>query len=268
MKTILITGASSGIGKATAMLFAKKGWNVVAGMRNPEQQKEKTDNFYPYVLDVGDFNSIENAVHYTRNTFGSIDAVVNSAGYGLFGVFESIEMDEIKKQYEVNVFGTMKVAQAVLPIMREQGEGIVVNISSFGGIIGLPFGTPYNSSKFAVEGFSEALANEVSRLNIAVKIIEPGSIDTGFRSNMHMVGGNIEAYQPILANFFPRYAKMTENIRKNTAEEVAETIFNACTDGSSQLRYVSGKDADFFINLKYQNNEADYVSLIRSNLNN
>jgi NAD(P)-dependent dehydrogenase (short-subunit alcohol dehydrogenase family) len=265
MKTVFITGASSGIGKATALLFAARGWNVIAGMRNPGSHDitEGQENIMTVRLDVSEENTIATAVAAGIQRFRSIDALVNCAGYGLAGVFEAAKMDQIRKQYEVNVFGLMSITQAVLPHMRRQGGGSIVNISSFGGIIALPFGSLYNSSKFAVEGFSEGLSHELVPLNIRVKIVEPGSIATNFTNNMDMINGSDPAYAPLVKSFFPRYQKLTEHLRKNSAEDVAETIYLACTDESDRMRYVSGEDAQFYIDLKQKHNEEEFVKKVR-----
>lgn len=263
MKTVFITGASSGIGKAAALLFAARGWNVAAGMRTPDETFENEKNIFVVRIDVTQSASIQNAVAESIERFGSIDALVNSAGYGLMGVFESADLQQIKNQYEVNVFGLMDVTQRVLPYMRKNGSGSIINLSSFGGIIALPFGSFYNSSKFAVEGFSESLSHEVSSFNIKVKIIEPGSIATNFRNNIDMVVGDIPAYKTLMESFFPRFLKMTEDIPKNTAADVAETIYQASTDGNDILRYVSGADAQFYIDLKRKNNDEAFIQDIR-----
>jgi len=263
MKTVFVTGASSGVGKAAALLFAAHGWNVMAAMRNPDQHEEFNDqeNILKIRLDVTDPAAIALAISESILRFGSIDALVNSAGYGLMGAFESATMEQIRKQYEVNVFGLMQIMQAVLPYMRKQG-GCIINLSSFGGVVALPFGSLYNSSKFAVEGLSEALSHEVAPFNIRVKIIEPGSIDTNFRSNLEMIKAD-PAYDELTSAFFPRFRKLTEQLPKNTAEDVAETIYRAATDNSDQLRYVSGSDAQFYIDLKYDNNDAAFVAKMR-----
>lgn len=264
MKTIFVTGASSGIGKATALLFAAHGWNVVAAMRNPDQHDAFNDweNILKLRLDVTDPAATALAISESIQRFGAIDALVNSAGYGLMGAFESATMEQIRKQYEVNVFGLMQITQAVLPYMRKQGGGCIINLSSFGGVVALSFGSLYNSSKFAVEGLSEALSHEVIPFNIRVKIIEPGSINTNFRSNLEMIKAD-PAYDELTSAFFPRFRTLTEQLPKHTAEDVAKTVYRAVTDNSDQLRYVSGRDAQFYIDLKYDNNDTAFVEKVR-----
>lgn len=263
-KTVLITGASSGFGKETAKLFQKNGWNVIATMRSPEKEEELTqlENVFVTALDVQDIASIQKAVKAGVDQFGTIDTLINNAGYGLMGVFESADREQIKKQYDVNVFGLMDVTQTILPYLRENGSGTIINISSFGGVVALPFGSLYNSTKFAIEGFSEALSLELASLNIVVKIIEPGGVATNFRSGLEMIKNEIPAYNPIMGSFFGRYEKTTGHLPKANAEGVAKTIFEAATDGKRQLRYVVGKDAEFYIDTKMKNSDQDFVNLM------
>jgi len=264
-KTVLITGTSSGFGKETAKLFQKNGWNVIATMRSPEKEQELTllNNVLVTRLDVQDPASIENAVRAGIEKFGSLDALVNNAGYGLMGVFESATDKQIQNQFAVNVFGVMNVTRAVLPHLRKKGSGVIVNISSFGGVVALPFGSLYNSSKFAVEGFSESLSHELAPLRIAVKIVEPGGVHTNFRSGLDIIKNEIPIYDPYMAGFFSRYSKPTENLPKASVADVAGTIFNAVTDNTPQLRYVAGGDAQFYIDTKLQNTDGDFVKTIR-----
>lgn len=264
--TVFITGASSGLGKATAKLFQQNGWNVIAAMRSPESEKELNllENILLVKLDVTNPQQIQEAITKGTETFGSIDVLLNSAGYGLMGVFESSNPEQIQKQFEVNVFGLMNVTKAILPIMRTQKKGTIINISSFGGITAGQFASLYNSSKFAVEGFSEALHFEVSPFGIDVKIVEPGSIATNFRSGIEMIQNTIEEYNTELAAFIPKFTQRTEHLPKASAEEVAETIFGAATDQLSKLRYVIGEDAQFYIDLKNKNSEEDFLRLMQN----
>ena len=264
-KTILITGASTGFGKETAKIFQQQGWNVVATMRSPEKAQElnELENVLVTRLDVQDAASIQNAIKETLLRFGSIDILLNNAGFGLMGVFESATPEQIQKQYAVNVFGLMDVTRAVLPQMRQQGSGTIINLSSFGGQVGLPFGSLYNSSKFAVEGFSESLSHEVSKFGIAVKVIEPGGVDTNFRNGIEMIKNEIPEYNPIIGNFFGRYAGATAHLPKATPIDVAQTIYEAGTDDKAQLRYVVGEDSQFYIDTKFKNSDREFIKIMR-----
>jgi NAD(P)-dependent dehydrogenase (short-subunit alcohol dehydrogenase family) len=267
-KTVLITGSSSGIGKETAKLFQKNGWNVIATMRSPEKEKELTllENVFVTTLNVQDNESIQKAVKAGADKFGAIDALVNNAGYALAGAFETAGSEQIKKQYEVNVFGLIDVAQTVLPYLRANGNGIIINISSVGGVVALPFGSLYNSTKFAVEGLSEALSHELATSNIVVKIIEPGSIATNFRNAMQLAISEIPACNDAFKHFFGRFVQMTAHLPKSTAADVANTIYEAVTDGKYQLRYVVGEDAKFLIDLKKKNSDQVFLKLMRDYL--
>lgn len=264
-KTVLITGASSGFGKETAKLFQENGWNVIATMRSPEKEEELTtlDNVYITRLDVQKEDSIRNAVQAGVDKFGTIDVLVNNAGYGLMGVFESATQEQIQNQFAVNVFGMMQTTQAVLPYLRKNGKGAIINISSFGGVVGMPFTSLYASSKWAVEGFSEALYFELTKLNINVKIVEPGGVHTNFRGGLDMINNGIEQYNPMMAAFFERYGKPTENLPKATPADVAATIYQAATDESNKLRYVIGEDAQFYIDTKQKNTEEQYIQTVK-----
>ncbi|WP_245222700.1 SDR family oxidoreductase [Ruegeria sp. HKCCSP351] len=182
MKTILITGASSGIGEATARHFQANGWSVVATMRNPDNASDLAglENVHVAQLDVTDPSSIAEAVAAGIDRFGKIDVLLNNAGYGAYGALEAFSMERIRRQFDTNVIGLMEVTKAVLPHMRANRTGTIINISSIGGQITLPLGTLYHGTKFAVEGLSEALHYELEPLGIYVRIVEPGMIKTNF----------------------------------------------------------------------------------------
>ncbi|MDR3678725.1 MAG: SDR family oxidoreductase [Flavipsychrobacter sp.] len=267
-KSVLITGASSGFGKETAKLFNQHGWNVIATMRSPEKEEElnQLQNVLVTRLDVQDIDSIRQAVKAGVEKFGGINALINNAGYGLMGVFESADRERIKNQYEVNVFGLMDVTQAVLPHLRAAGGGAIINISSFGGVVALPYGSLYNSTKFAVEGLSESLSFELAPLNIIVKIVEPGSVATNFRNTREAIPTDIADYGEAAFNkFFGRFSAVTGQLPKASATDVAATIYEAVTDGQPRLRYVVGDDAQFFIDLKMNNTADDFVKLMHEN---
>ncbi len=266
MQTIFITGASSGFGKETAKLFQSKGWNVIATMRSPEKEQELTqlENVLVVELDVQDENSIKKAVKNGIEKFGKIDALLNNAGFAVMGVFETSTEEQIKNQYDVNVFGIMRTTKAVLPFMRTNSKGVIVNVSSVAGRIGLPFASIYESSKFAVEGFSEALNFELGNFGIKVKIIEPGSSQTNFGNARKSTTNEISEYNPFLTKFFENYPKKTAPYKTATPQEVAETIYNAVTDKDDKLRYVIGEDCQFFVDSKEKKSEENYVRAIKT----
>ncbi len=238
-KTVLITGSSSGIGRATAEHFQKSGWNVAATMRSPENSSgwKKTDNIFFVRLDVTDIPSIENAIKETLNKFGTIDAVVNNAGYGLVGAFEASTDEQIERQFRTNVLGVMNVTRAILPYFRERKDGTIVNVTSMGGRITFPLYSLYHATKWAVEGFSESLQYELSPFNIKVKIIEPGPIKTDFydRSMDVMTRDGLTAYDDYIARAMPNMQKAGETAPG--PEIVAKVIYRAVTDGKWKLRY-------------------------------
>ena len=178
MKTILITGASSGIGAATARHFQSNGWNVIATMRNPAGDTDlgALENLHLTRLDVTDAGSITTAVGEGIERFGQIDVLLNNAGYGAYGALEAFTMDRIRRQFDTNVIGLMEVTKAVLPHFRQNRSGTVINISSIGGQITFPLGALYHGTKFAVEGLSESLHYELEPLGIRVRIVQPGMI--------------------------------------------------------------------------------------------
>ncbi len=238
-KVILITGASSGIGKETAKLFQAKNWKVAATMRAPEKAEDlqKIVDLECIRLDVTDPDSIRSAIDRTLEVFGRIDAVVNNAGYALFGPFEAATPEQIERQYETNVLGLMNVCREILPYFRERKKGMIVNIASVGGRMTFPFYSLYNSTKWAVEGFSESLQYEVEQFNIRIKIIEPGPIKTDFydRSEVQAQKDGLTAY-----DFMAETARV--NMQKSGADApngtvVAQTIYDAVTDDSKKMRY-------------------------------
>ncbi|GAB4018093.1 SDR family oxidoreductase [Spirosoma koreense] len=265
-KTVLITGTSSGFGRAASKLFAANGWNVIATMRSPEQENELTqfNNVLITRLDVQDLTSIEQAVKAGFDRFGSLDALVNNAGYGSIGIFETASREHIQRQFDVNVFGLMDVTRAVLPYFRAQRSGVIINLSSFGGRVALPTGTLYNTSKFAVEGFSESLAYESSAINVRVKLIEPGGVSTNFGASLDFITNTLPEYEDVRTRFLSRYASPTAHLQRATANEVAQAIYQAATDGTDQLRYVVGQDAEFYINTRQQNRDQDFIDQMRA----
>lgn len=237
-QTILISGASSGIGLATARLFLAKGWNVVAGMRRPEGMSptDAAAGMVPMRLDVTNALSMAEAVKSTVSRFGAIDVLVNNAGYALMGPAEGLTRDALRDQFETNVFGLIELTQEVLPVMRRQGAGTIVNISSIGGRMAFPFASAYHSTKFAVEGFSESLRYELKGKGIRVKLVEPGGIKTNFihkgtRWDLH------PAYEPETSKFKAMADRMNDNLPG--PEATARVVYSAATDRGDRLRYLA-----------------------------
>jgi NADP-dependent 3-hydroxy acid dehydrogenase YdfG len=247
--TILITGASSGIGAATAKLFQSKGWNVIATMREPENGKELAalNNVLLTKLDVLDLASIEDAVNAGISKFGKIDVLVNNAGYGAYGTLESFSREKIVRQFNTNVIGLLDVTKALLPHFRKNKSGVIINISSIGGKMTFPLGTLYHGTKFAVEGISESLSYEVEQFGGKVKIIEPGAIATDFggRSLDFSHDETLTEYQSIVGKIMTGMPAFFENASPATV--VADVIYTAATDGIGQLRYTAGEDAKVII---------------------
>ena len=242
MKSIVITGASSGIGRATAKKFASEGWKVAATMRNPQNETELGDmeNVTVYQLDVTDIASVEKAATSIIEDFGRVDTVLNNAGYAISGLFETATPEEIHHQFHVNVYGVMNVMRAFLPHFRANKSGEFLNITSFGGVIGFPLVSIYNSTKYAVEGLTEAMSHELKAIGVKVKLIEPGIILTDFygRSMNRTSKPGFDEYNEALGRYASRVS-----IEGSTAEYCAEGIFAAARDESGQMRFPIGEDA-------------------------
>jgi NAD(P)-dependent dehydrogenase (short-subunit alcohol dehydrogenase family) len=265
-KTILITGASSGIGKETAKLFQSKGWNVIASMRTPENETElnQLTNTLVTKLDVLDLESILTAFEEGVNKFGKIDVLLNNAGYGAYGPLESFSREKILRQFNTNVIGLMDVTRAILPHFRKNKNGVIINISSIGGKMTFPLGSLYHGTKFAVEGISESLNFEVEQFGGQVKIIEPGMIATDFagRSFDFSNDENIQEYQSIVGKLMAAMPVMAQNA--SPASVVAEVIFEAATDGKNQLRYTAGEDAKIFLANRQQYDDDMFIGGVKS----
>ena len=265
-KTILITGASSGIGRATAEHFQSNGWNVIATMRTPDKETELTelDRVLVTWLDVTDSASIEAAVADGVAKFGTIDVLLNNAGYGAYGPLEAFPMASIRRQFDTNVIGLLEVTKAVLPRFRTQRSGVIVNISSIGGKMTFPLGTLYHGTKFAVEGLSEALHYELEPLGIRVKIVEPGAIATDFggRSFDFANDESLTEYQETVGKLMSGFEAALS--RSSPPSVVAEVIWNAATDGTDTLRYTAGDDAVELIANRAAADDAAFIGGIKT----
>ncbi|MCT3897530.1 SDR family oxidoreductase [Elizabethkingia anophelis] len=241
-KTIFITGASTGLGKATAKLFHAKGWNVIATMRDPEKETElkQLPNVTILELDVTKAEQIKSVVAKAITT-GLIDVVFNNAGYGLIAPMESLTDEQIVKQMETNLLGVLRVTNEFIPYFREKKDGVFITTTSMGGFVGFPISSVYHATKFGLEGWSESLSLELSLFNVHVKTIAPGGILTDF-SGRSLDTGSHDAYKELEAKMFEGIEVMMKNA--STAEKIAEVVYEAATDGKDQVRYIAGEDAN------------------------
>ncbi|NVK13895.1 MAG: SDR family oxidoreductase [Rhodobacteraceae bacterium] len=265
MQTILVTGASSGIGKATAKHFQSKGWSVIATMRDPSGDTDLNglENTLVTRLDVTDGASIREAIAQGIARFGKIDVLLNNAGYGAYGALEAFSMDRIRRQFDTNVIGLMEVTKAVLPHMRANRSGTIINISSIGGQITFPLGSLYHGTKFAVEGLSEALHYELEPLGIAVRIVEPGMIKTDFggRSFDMAMDDNLPDYAPTAAAMGRVFGKLSSS--PSAPETVADVIWQAANDTTDRLRFRAGADAERLLDDRKAQDDATFIGGIK-----
>lgn len=268
-QTVLITGTSSGFGEAAAHRFASEGWNVVATMRNPEagQALAGLENVLVTRLDVEDRSSIDTAIAAAIARFGNIDVVLNNAGYGLFGIFEGVSREAVQKQFDVNVFGAMDVVRAALPHLRANRSGTIINVSSGAGAIGFPMASVYSASKFALEGWSEALSYELGSLGIKVKIIEPGGApQTNFMARMSGETATVQPigdYVPFLEQIGQVYGGMAGAADADAVEKVIAAIYEAATDSTDRLRYAPTDDIAPLLTARRGSSEDEYRALTR-----
>ncbi|MFD2570478.1 oxidoreductase [Spirosoma soli] len=244
-KTVLITGASSGIGKATAILLHEKGYQVFATARQTAKMNDLEQmGIRVIAMDVTDEESMTSAIQRIRNEVSTLDALVNNAGYGSYGAVEDVSMTEARYQFEVNVFGLARLIQLMLPTMRAQHSGRIINVSSIGGRIGEPHGAWYHATKFAVEGFSDSLRMELKQFGIDVVVIQPGAIKTEWnqiaRENLLKVSGGT-AYKDLVE----KHARMLKTADDRGSEPIviAQAIAEAIQARKPKTRYAVGSGA-------------------------
>ncbi|MDQ4073245.1 MAG: SDR family oxidoreductase [Thermoproteota archaeon] len=298
-KVAVVTGSSSGIGLETAFALAKKGYITYATMRDLQKSKviEKfldRENVLLKIVEmnVNDDYSVKNAVDKIMDEHGRIDVMVNNAGYGLFGALEDLEMEEIKKQFETNVFGIIRVTKNILPIMRRQRSGIIVNISSLSGLVGIPSQSIYSGTKFAVEGISESLSYEVEPHGIKILLVEPGVINTDFvhdlivPANQYGVNKNGEkrnnqlggedsnfsssCYKDTIGKFLSSYydAMRKAPSPDTVANEIIQSIEKAFGEYNpvSIMRIQVGNDSKKYSKLKKDLSDIEFHKMLRKNL--
>jgi len=270
-KVAVVTGSSSGIGYEISLILARNGFTTYATMRNLQKgsdlksiaEDEKLPLHFVH-LDVTDENLIKKAIKTIHDEVGRIDILVNNAGYGLVGAFEDLSLDEIKTQYETNVFGLIRTTQEVLPIMRKQRSGMIVNISSGVGRFGFPTGSAYVSTKFAVEGLTESMSYEVEPFGIKVILIEPGVIKTNFFNSSVLAKKSQDPnspYAPLMKGMEDSVDKMMENA--STPQYVAEVVLDAVTNENPKLRYLAGKDVEQMIEAKRKMSDEEFVNMMK-----
>jgi NAD(P)-dependent dehydrogenase (short-subunit alcohol dehydrogenase family) len=271
----LVTGSSSGIGFETALLLARNGFKTYASMRNLEKSKNITQlanreklPLEVVQLDVNDDISVKQAIDkIVAAEDYRIDVLVNNAGYGLFGALEDLSIEEIKAQFETNFFGVVQITQQVLPVMRKQKSGTIVNISSVGGRIGLPGLSAYHSTKFALEGLSESISYELEPFGIRVVIIEPGFIRTNIINSSIIAKKAQDPKSPYFSSIQQlerSFKSAMENISASSPpEEVAKVVLQAVTSENPKLRYAVGNDASSLIQAKTTMSDTEFEALIK-----
>jgi NAD(P)-dependent dehydrogenase (short-subunit alcohol dehydrogenase family) len=271
-RVAVVTGSSTGIGYETSLTLARKGFLTYATMRNLNKgenikslaQKEKLP-LKIVQLDVTDDISVKNAIQSITAESSRIDVLVNNAGYGLAGAFEDLSMKEIKSQHETNLFGVIRVTQAVLPIMRRQKSGIIVNISSALGRFGFPIISAYVSAKFAIEGLSESMAYELEPFGIKMVLVEPGFVKTDLANNSVTAKKSQDANSPY-SQLMQHMISYIEHVPRSSPDVVANVVLKAVTSENPSLRYLAGKDVEGWIEGKKSMSDEEFHKMIKQNI--
>lgn len=272
-KTVLVTGCSSGIGYATCLVFARNNFATYGSVRDlskAERIQEITNReklpLKIIRLDVNEDESIRIAIQKIISDSGGIDILINNAGYGMFGPIEEISIKEIKEQFETNFFGTIRLIKAIVPIMRKQRNGTIVNISSMVGRFGVPLNAAYVSSKFALEGLSESISFELQEFGIKVILVEPGVIQTDFFHNLKIKGNDTKS--PYFKLMDKRIAFLKESIKNSvsSSDQVANIILHAVNSRDPDMRYVIGIDATNSIHMRNSLSDREFMKWIRDGM--
>jgi NAD(P)-dependent dehydrogenase (short-subunit alcohol dehydrogenase family) len=273
-KVAIVTGSSSGMGFETSLILARNGFYTYATMRKlegegPEQLTDITKNenlpLQVIRLDVNDDKSVKDAINTVVKGKDRIDVVVNNAGYDLMGALEETSMEELKGQFETNLFGAVRVMQSVIPIMRKQVGGIIVNITSLGGRISFPLNSAYHATKFALEGLSESIQYELDPFGIKIIVIEPGGVGSNFLKNLKMVSKANSPYGPIQNSMSEYFKQWSQNVTHPS--EVAKTILRAVTSYNPDFRYVVGKDAMMTLDSRKSMSDREFQDMIKKQIN-
>jgi len=268
-KVVLVTGASSGIGRVTALFLAQQGYIVYAGTRDPAKLSITLDNLYVIALDLTDSQSIKVAINTIKKEQGKIDVLINNAGYALVSTVEDATEEEMFNQYNINVFAIFRLCKEVTPLMRANNTGVIINISSFLGKVGLPLFTFYNSSKYAVEGITDSLRYELKPFNIRVHSIMPGFFNTNFaKENLVVNASTIDTdspYKQITDSLIPNILKQIN--QGNEPKEAAELILKIIEDDKSPARVTVGDKARKFIAMRRELSDEDFERRVKDYYN-
>jgi short-subunit dehydrogenase len=270
----LITGCSSGIGYETALMLARNGFHTFATMRNTKKldsleeiiKKERLD-LSIRELDVNDDTSIENTINCVKKEANRIDVLINNAGYGLVGFFEDLTLDEIRNQFETNFFGVLNITKKIIPIMRLQKSGIIINVSSGAGQVGFPGISAYVSTKFAIEGFSESLMYELFPYGIKVVIIEPGVIKTNFFRNCIVSEHSMKKSSPY-SRSLDKFQKNVELMQEHATSpiDVAKVILQVLGNNEPKQRYIVGNDVAMILEAKKNLSDIEFKKMMMQNI--
>jgi NAD(P)-dependent dehydrogenase (short-subunit alcohol dehydrogenase family) len=276
-KVAVVTGSSSGIGFETSLLLSRNGVYTYATMRNLNKSQQINDvaekEHLPLKvlqLDVTDDKSVKDAIRQVKDESSRIDVLINNAGYDVMGAVEDISIEEFKSQFETNLFGVIRVTKEVLPIMRNQRAGNIINISSVGGRIGIPLNSAYISSKFALEGLSESMRYELEQFGIDVILIEPGVVKSNFFENADVANNNTNnttsAYSQLTQNLYEGFEPMLKSNSSSLPSDVAKIIYKAIESNNREVRYLVGKDAVSIINARQKLSDKEFENWIKESL--
>ncbi|MBB5638845.1 NAD(P)-dependent dehydrogenase (short-subunit alcohol dehydrogenase family) [Pedobacter cryoconitis] len=243
MKTIFITGTSSGLGKAMVQLFHSKGWSVIATMRNPDKIKDfdLLERVTVLPLDITNPAQVNSTVA-AAIALGDIDVVINNAAYGAIGPLESVSDEQLLNQIDTNLLGAIRVTKAFISHFREKRSGLFINITSIAGLVTFPFDSLYHAAKWGMEGWTEGMSYELATFGIGIKAIAPGYIRSEFASNILMT--HHEAYEPLMDKYLEVvFSMMDPDTSGSSVEQIAELAYEASTDGKDQVHYTAGPDS-------------------------
>jgi len=271
-QTVLITGSNSGIGRATAELLAGRGYRVIATMRDPDKGSDLAQaassngwDLSVVPLDVRSDESVRGAFRQA----GSVDVLVNNAGFEVWGPIEEMTAADLADQFETNVYGPFRCISAVLPAMRERGSGVIVNVSSVAGRVAGPLNGIYAASKFALEAMSESLHYEAGHFGVRVHIVEPGGVDTAFTANRRLVGAaagdEASPYRPMVTQWEQAMGRMAAEAGRSRPDAVAQVILEAIEKGD-KLRYPAGPDAQMVLTIRRQVDDEAFEAGMRQRL--